>query len=301
MHIDHRQAQGNAEIQVGELGHFGLAVDHHRHIEAGAAHVGSDDVGEAGLAGQPRRCRDTGRRTGTYDVGGALAELAQRRHTAIGLHDRDFALITPARELERQVLRITRHQGLQVTLHHTRAGALELVVLAYHRSGRHHLPGRIDGQQLGARQVLMCRVGIGVHEGDHHRLDLRLEQRLTDRAQLLQIQWCDHDSFVVQPLVDLEAQITRHQWFVCAFQPVHGGAIPPPKLQDVAKAGGGDQRAARALALDHGVGGNRRAMQDGVELMRPESGRLQRTEQPDRRVLRRGRHLENLVSARGVA
>ena len=301
MHIDHRQAQGNAEIQVGELGHLGLAVDHHRHIKAGATHVGGDDVGKACFVGQPRRGRHTGRRPRAHDVGGSLAKLAQRRHTTVGLHDRHFTLITPARELERQVLCITSHQGLQITLHHARAGALELVVLTYHRGRRHHLPGRIDGQQLGARQVLMCRIGIGVHEGDHHRLDLGLEQRLTDRAQLLQIQWCDNRALVVQPLVDLETQIARHQRLMRALQPVHGGAIPPPELQDVPKPGGGDQCATRALALDHGVGGNRRAMQDGVELMRPESGCLQGTEQPDRRVLRCRRHLQNLVPARRVA
>ncbi len=116
----------------------------HRDVEARAAHVAGDHVAEAGLGGDARRRGHACRGARAHDVRGAAAELAQRRHAAVGLHDRDLAVVAPAVELGREVLRVARDQRLQVALHHRGAGALELVVLAHHRRGGDELPGRLD-------------------------------------------------------------------------------------------------------------------------------------------------------------
>ena len=77
--------------------------------------------------------------------------------------------------------------------------------------------------------------------------------------------------------------------------------VAAAEFEHVAEAARGDQRAARAAPLDHRVGGDRRAVQDLVEIVRLDLGRAQRVEQSDRRVLRRRRHLDDALDAAVVA
>ncbi len=101
VHVDHRQAQRNAEIQQRVLGDRRLALDHHRDVEAGAAHVAGDDAVVAGLRRQLRRRHHAGRGAGAHDEGGAIGELAHRHHAAVRLHDQRLLVEAPFAELLR--------------------------------------------------------------------------------------------------------------------------------------------------------------------------------------------------------
>ncbi len=63
MHVDHRQAQRNAEIEVGGFGNFGHTIDHHSDVVAGAAHVAGDDAVETRFGGEARGGNHTRRGT----------------------------------------------------------------------------------------------------------------------------------------------------------------------------------------------------------------------------------------------
>jgi len=63
----------------------------------------------------------------------------------------------------------------------------------------------------------MAGVGVGVHEGDHHRLDLARLQFLSDGAQARLVQRLQNTAFVVDPFVHLKTQLTWNQGLVHAL------------------------------------------------------------------------------------
>ena len=122
----------------------------------------------------------------------------------------------------------------------------------------------------------MRRVGISMNEGDNNRFDFALLERLTNRTQTWLVQGKQYLAFVVEPLLDLKAQVARHQRLMRAFQSVHGGTIAPPKLQNVTKTSRRDQGTNSASTLDDCVGRDRRSVQNGIQVSRLETRRLQR-------------------------
>ncbi len=72
-------------------------------------------------------------------------------------------------------------------------------------------------------------------------------------------------------------------------------AIVAADLQHVLEAGSRDERDARQLAFEHGIGRDRRAVQDVADIIEREAvalaGGLDAVDQRDRGVLRRGRQL----------
>ena len=136
-----------------------------------------------------------------------------------------------------------------------------------------------------------------MHERNHHRLDLQLLQGLSHSAQTGFIEGTQHLAFVVEALVDFKAQLARHQGLVHALQAIHLRPVAPTQFQQIAKPFGGDQSAACTFALDHGIGGNRRAVQDGIEFARLQMGFFQSMEQTHRWVVRGRGHLQNMVRA----
>jgi len=90
-----------------------LAVDHHRDIEAGAAHVAGDERSKPPCAASsppPSRPRPAG----AHDVGGAIGKLAHRHDAAVRLHDQRCRS-SPFGELLEQRLGVARHQRLEIT------------------------------------------------------------------------------------------------------------------------------------------------------------------------------------------
>ena len=134
-----------------------------------------------------------------------------------------------------------------------------------------------------------------MHERNHHRLDLQLLQSLGHGMQTGFIEWAQHLAFVVEALVHFKAQLARHQGLVHALQAIHLRPVAPTQFQQIAKPFGGDQGAAGTLALDHGIGGNRRAVQDRIKFARLQVGFFQSVEQTHRWVVRCRGHLQYMV------
>ena len=90
-----------------------------------------------------------------------------------------------------------------------------------------------------------------------------------DLAHRLLVERQQHGAVGRDALGHAEAQVARHQ----RIGPLHVDvvlleAVLPGDLQRIAKARRRHQRRARALALDQGVGGERRAMHDQPDLGR---------------------------------
>ena len=130
--------------------------------------------------------------------------------------------------------------------------------------------------RMARTPAFVVRVDEGVQEADgdaFHRLGFQRGDQGADGGF---VQGPQDGAGIVQTLRHRQAQMPRHQRLrqhdvevilVVAALIAHG--------DDVAEPLGGDQGRARALALDHRVGGQRGAVDDQVDLVRLHAGRLQ--------------------------
>ena len=114
-----------------------------------------------------------------------------------------------------------------------------------------------------AHPPFVIRVGIGVEEANRYRLDAETPQIAGQFGGLGIIQRGEDISPGIQALADLEGKLARDERLGAAEIQVEGlRPVAPPDGVDIAKPPGGDQRGQRALALEHGVDGNRRAVDE---------------------------------------
>jgi hypothetical protein len=158
---------------------------------------------------------------------------------------------------------------------------------------------RDAGQQVGqdvASTSLMLAVEIGVHVADGDRLDAGGLQPGCERAYRALVQRDQHVATAVHALGNAEAQVARHQrrWLdhedVVLLEAVLEG-----DLDRIAKTLGHDQCRLGALALDDGIGCERRAVNDQAEITRLGAGELHDLGHAGQhaffRRARRGQHL----------
>ena len=147
------------------------------------------------------------------------------------------------------------------------AGALVLARLgAGLRRQRHAELGADLGQDLADAQ-LVRGIGVGMDQRHRHRLDVERLQALGDPAHGALVEGKAHGAVHVHALRHREAQLARHQRLrLDDVDVVLVEAALVGDLDDVAEAVGGDQRGARALALDDGVGGKRGAVHQHADV-----------------------------------
>ena len=148
----------------------------------------------------------------------------------------------------------------------------------------------------------MDGVHVGVQQADRDRLDTLRDQLADDPPRAVLVERLAHRAVGQQPFAHLAAQVSRHEGRRrIDEQVVHVVATLVANLERVPEALGGEERRARALALDERVGGERRAVHDRADGARGSPRLLE--ERRDalldrvRRVFRRG---ENLAHARGA-
>ena len=91
----------------------------------------------------------------------------------------------------------------------------------------------------------------------------------------------------IEAFVDLEGQVARHQRLRAMEEEIEGfNAIAAPDGIDIAEAFGGDERGACALAFQHGVDGDCRAMQNLRKAWQVAGGKAQAFGDAQRRVCR---------------
>ncbi len=195
------------------------------------------------------------------------------RDPAARAHQQHRALEAGVGELALEPAEITPHQRLDVGVG---ASGGEALVFAHFRRHvgreRHRDVGqpRPDGV---ADAPLVIRIGEAVQEADCDGLDLLRCQRRDRGREARRVERHQHVAMRVDALAHRKAQPARHQRRrqvdvdVVLLEP-----ILVADLDHVAEALGGEQRGPGALALDDGVGRERRAVHDQVHVRRRDAG-----------------------------
>ena len=131
----------------------------------------------------------------------------------------------------------------------------------HHRDARHFL------RQDGAGPLLVRGIDLRPEEGDRHRVHPQLAEARRRRADIRLVQRIDLLTPVVDAPADTEAAVPGNE----RLRPRHPdverlGLGPVHELQHVAKALGREQTRDGAVALDDGVGADRRAVNDAAAL-----------------------------------
>ena len=130
---------------------------------------------------------------------------------------------------------------------------------------------------MGAQEIadapLVDRVQVGVEQADRDRDDLLLRQGPGDLVDSGLVEGRQLAAARVQPLPDLEAQVARHQGpRLLEMDVVERRPDLAADLQHVAEALRGDERGARGLAFDQGVGGDGGAVHEVGDGVRRDAG-----------------------------
>ena len=121
--------------------------------------------------------------------------------------------------------------------------------------------GQRRTHRIGHR-AFMRRIGVGVQQADRDALHGFVAQRRDRRGDARRVERYRDRTVRAQLLDHLQAQPPLHQGTrLGPVQVVQHRHAQVADLQDVAEAPGGDQRGACALALEHGVGADGRAVQ----------------------------------------
>ena len=148
--------------------------------------------------------------------------------------------------------------------------------------------------------ALVVGIEIGVDEVDDERFGACRARRLNRRPRLLLVERRHHRARGVDPFRYLEASLARHDGLEAAEHAPRVGPCAPAELQRIAEALGGDERAAHPLALQHGVGADRGAVDDRLESIRRVSKCCEARHEPVRLIRRRRRHLGDAHGAGGL-
>ena len=146
-----------------------------------------------------------------------------------------------------------------------RRAALELAVFLRQlvRRRDEHARQALAEDFLGARLVRAVGVAVDEHDGDG--FDAELLELVAERREACLVERHHHLAVGAHALLHLEAQRPLDQRHVLLEIEIVGvGPVDAADLVDVAEAFGGHQRGFCAGALQHGVDGDRRAVQEQV-------------------------------------
>jgi hypothetical protein len=148
-------------------------------------------------------------------------------------------------------------------------------------------PHRAHRGQCG---LLIGGIGVGVDQHDRDRSGPLGQQRAGRSPYLLAVHGRADCAIGERALPHLEAQVAVDHRHEVAPQAPGVAAVAPAHLQHVAEAARGDEPDAPALALQQGIGADRRAVHDRAKALRCVEA-LQPGEEADRLVPAVRRHL----------
>ena len=230
------------------------------------SHVERQEARLAGQFGGPRGSQRAGGRPGFHEADrDALGRLRQG-DAAGGEHDVELPPDTQIHELALEVLHVPRHERHHVHVGDGRGGALVLADLGNHvrgagdGKGGRHLPEQRPQSQL------VSGIPVGMEQADRHGLDALGEQAPDDLACAGLVQRLHHAAVGQEPLVHFSAEVARGQRGRGVDEEiVHVVAPLAADLEGVPEAPRREQPRSRALALDEGVGGERRPMDEAAD------------------------------------
>ena len=182
-------------------------------------------------------------------------------HAARGLHDergRHAGLVGPARE----PLEVGGELRPEVGVGDRGREALVLAELGQHLARERD----VDVAERLAHRLADALLVLGVQEreqqADRDGVDLGLAQRVDRLLHAGVVERLDL-ALRAHPLAHGEAQVARDERLRPPLgQVVERGAVLAGELDQVAEAGGRDERGARAAALEQRVGGDRHAVRE---------------------------------------
>ena len=252
----HRRAHAHARHQ-GLEGALVFAVVV-RDVRRRAAHVEGDDLVEAGLARGLHRADDA---AGGAAQDGVLA-LEERGvgEAPARLHEHEPG----AAELRRHLIDIAAQKGREVGIDHRRVAAAHELHQRARLVARRYL-GEADFAREGGRRLLMGGEAVAVHEDDRHGADAVVESRLEQGPRRRRIQCAEHRAVRHDPLVRLDHPLVEHR----GQHDLTVEEVGPRLVADAQRIGearGRDEQRAIALALQQGVGRDRRPHLDDIDL-----------------------------------
>ena len=268
------------------------AVAHEAGIRRGPAHVVGDEVAVARGAADEMRADDAGGRAREHRADRPLDHARDRPGAAVRGHDVDRPGVAARAEPALQCPQIASHARADIGVERRRGEPLVLAVLGEHLRGeRDHGLRQCRAHDLGGRALVrVVRVGVEVADGDRlHAAPLELGG---NRGHFLALDRAAHGAVVERALRDLEDRTARHQRRrPRRLDVVEDGAVAAADLEHVAEAARGDDRRARALALEDRVGRDRGAVGELGHAPELDAHARDPGENRHGRVLGRGRHL----------
>ena len=192
---------------------------------------------------------------------------------AVGLHDEERSADADLPQSLPQRVEVAADHRHHVGIDHRRRGPLVLPDLGQDlRADRQRQAGRPppdDGRDL----LLVNRVGVGVDEADGQSLDGLLKQPVKCPLDVGRVQRGEDVAAGADPLVHLQAQITRDQGRrLFPGQVVEPWHTDPSDLEDVAEPLGRDQPGPGPSELQDRVGGHGGAVNDLAHVTPAEAG-----------------------------
>ena len=235
-----------------------------RDVRRRAAHVEGEEVAVPGLGGHPRGTRHASRGAGQQQVDGVVGGHARRDEPAVAAEDRERAADARVPQLALEVGDV----ALDLWLHHGVGdggdGPLVLPQLGQDRGGQRH--GQIGELLRGdvADPLLVGGVGVGVDEADAQGLDAAAGQGPQLGADVVLVELGDHRAVTGDASPDLDGVLQRGEGLgLGPDDPARqaAGDERPRDLQHLAEPVGGHEADPGALALEDGVGRDRRPVE----------------------------------------
>ena len=192
-----------------------------------------------------------------------MLRLLDAEQAAGRLHHQEVAVEAGGVEMIAHLAEIAPHPRTDIGIGRGGGGALELAIFLRElvRGGDEEVRMALLDDLF--HPLLMRGVAVGVQEQDGDRLHPLLDSIGDGGAHLLLVERDQHLALRVDTLADLVAQVALDQRLMPAEEQIVGfRPIDAPDLVDVAKALRGDERAARAAALEDGVDRDRRAVEE---------------------------------------
>ena len=302
-HVDHRDRNRHPRplleaVGAGDFEHaggFGGAVADQADLGRGAAHVIADDLLKPKARGHIGGKDRAAGRTGFHQTHRKSRRGLYRDQTAARVDHEHRAYRPHSGQTFLQPGQVRSHLRPDIGV---RADGVEPFEFPHlwrdfvrnrHRQIEHLF-------QDFARADFVRGVGVGMNQADGDRAEILLPDPRGNLAQRVFVQRSQNLSLRADPARDGEPILTRDQGFgqpdvqIVLREPVFG-----PHFDHVAKPFGRDQGGARAAPFDQRIGGQRRAMNDDVDLGQGNARRFGHNGDPvEDRLFRRGVVGQNL-------
>ena len=251
-----------------------LAAVDQADVAGGAAHVEAEHAGLTGELGEQQCPTDAAGGAGEHGQGGVRGGACDVGEPAGGLHDLrlgEALLASGGGEPAQVALEQRRERGVECG----GGGALVLAEGADKLAGQRHGHAGQELREQLAEHALVARVGVGVQQRDGDCLGPSVGDALHERSRGAGIERAQN-AVGGDPLGRGEAQLGGDERSGSGVaQPVEVRARLAAELDHVGEAVGGDQRGARRLPLQQGVGRDGHAVGEAAHVAGLRAGPLQ--------------------------